>query len=59
MQARTILSQNTTDTTSSRAFKKLKDSFPTWEEVRIAPAGQSLASRNLPEFKDHLTPELS
>ena len=33
---RTILSQNTTDKTSIRAFKKLKDSFPEWEDVRTA-----------------------
>mmetsp|Transcript_6298 Transcript_6298/g.18067 ORF Transcript_6298/g.18067 Transcript_6298/m.18067 type:complete len:395 (-) Transcript_6298:94-1278(-) len=36
---RTILSQNTTDTTSKRAFLQLKASFPTWDEVLHAPDG--------------------
>lgn len=40
-QVRTILSQNTTDTTSHRAFSKLKKHFPTWEDVMQAPAGLS------------------
>lgn len=31
---RTILSQNTTDTTSHKAFASLKAKFPTWESVR-------------------------
>jgi endonuclease-3 len=30
---RTILSQNTSDVNSSRAFSRLRDSFPTWEGV--------------------------
>lgn len=30
----TILSQNTTDNNSKRAFASLKRAFPTWEEVR-------------------------
>eukprot|EP00962_Isochrysis_galbana_P040789 scaffold14832_cov129-Isochrysis_galbana.AAC.3 len=34
----TILSQNTTDTTSARAFAQLKAAFPTWEQVRTANA---------------------
>lgn len=29
----TILSQNTTDNNSRRAFDSLKQAFPTWEEV--------------------------
>lgn len=32
---RTILSQNTTDATSSLAFASLRESFPTWESVRV------------------------
>jgi endonuclease III len=40
MQVRTILSQNTTDTNSVRAFKSLKERFPTWEAVRTAPEGE-------------------
>ena len=38
-QVRTILSQNTTDTNSSRAFAGLKAAFPEWEAVRTAPEG--------------------
>ena len=34
----TILSQNTTDTNSTRAFGILKHRFPTWEAVRVAEA---------------------
>jgi hypothetical protein len=36
---RTILSQNTTDITSARAFASLKQQFPTWEDVRLARTG--------------------
>ncbi|KAK9834832.1 hypothetical protein WJX81_002194 [Elliptochloris bilobata] len=36
---RTILSQNTTDATSQRAFLALKQAFPTWEAVREAQPG--------------------
>ena len=32
----TILSQNTTDVNSHRAFCNLKASFPTWEQVRTS-----------------------
>lgn len=34
----TILSQNTTDVNSARAFANLKRAFPSWEAVRTAPA---------------------
>jgi endonuclease-3 len=37
---RTLLSQNTTDKTSIRAFKTLKERFPTWEAVLTAPNEQ-------------------
>jgi endonuclease-3 len=33
----TILSQNTTDTNSSAAFRSLKSRFPTWQQVMDAP----------------------
>lgn len=36
-QVRTLLSQNTTDKTSGRAFATLKQRFPSWEAVRQAP----------------------
>ena len=34
---RTILSQNTTDGNRDRAYERLRERFPTWEEVRDAP----------------------
>ena len=33
----TILSQNTNDALRDRAFRQLRERFPTWEEVRDAP----------------------
>lgn len=35
-----ILSQATSDINCDRAFDSLKNSFPTWEEARVAPAGK-------------------
>jgi len=32
----TILSQNTTNTNSHRAFLRLREAFPTWDKVRLA-----------------------
>lgn len=40
----TILSQNTTDTTSWKAFLNLKAVYPTWEEVRLAPVEEVAAA---------------
>lgn len=34
----TILSQNTSDVNSHRAFRELKEKFPTWESAAAAPA---------------------
>ncbi|CAK0784502.1 hypothetical protein CVIRNUC_007706 [Coccomyxa viridis] len=51
---RTILSQNTTDITSHRAFASLKEAFPTWEEVLGAPSGKvedSIRMGGLAEIK--------
>lgn len=36
----TILSQNTTDHNSHRAFDNLKNKFPSWEEVRKSPVSK-------------------
>jgi endonuclease-3 len=36
----TILSQHTNDRNSGRAFKLLRERFPTWEEVRDAPVAE-------------------
>src|SRR5680860_158813 len=40
----TILSQNTSDTNSSRAFAELKKRFPTWPEVIEAPTEEVAAA---------------
>lgn len=51
---RTILSQNTTDRTSARAFASLKEAFPTWGEVLAAPAAEveeSIREGGLAEIK--------
>jgi endonuclease-3 len=37
---RTVLSQNTSDTNRDVAYARLRDRFPTWEEVRDAPLDQ-------------------
>src|SRR5712692_744455 len=42
----TILSQNTSDTNSGRAFMRLHTRFPTWEGLRAA---------NLREIEDEIT----
>src|ERR1700759_588834 len=36
----TILSQHTNDTNSGRAFKLLRERFPSWDEVRDAPVAE-------------------
>ena len=40
----TVLSQNTTDSNSGRAFAQLKERFPNWEEVAEAPPAQIAAA---------------
>jgi len=50
----TLLSQNTSDVNSHRAFQQLKETFPTWEEVRQAPLGDvadAIRSGGLAETK--------
>jgi endonuclease-3 len=37
---RTVLSQNTSDTNRDVAYERLRARFPTWEEVRDAPADE-------------------
>ena len=44
VQVCTILSQNTTDVNSARAFAKLKQKFPEWEMVRTANNGMPLSA---------------
>jgi endonuclease-3 len=49
-----VLSQNTTDTNSDRAFTRLKARFATWEQVRDAPWGeveQTIRTAGLSEVK--------
>jgi endonuclease-3 len=36
----TILSQNTSDLNSERAYARMRDRFPTWEDVRDAPESE-------------------
>ena len=40
----TILSQNTTDTNSGRAFDQLRERLPTWSAVRAAPRDDLIAT---------------
>ena len=40
----TILSQNTSDTNTARAFRNLRDRFPTWHEVANADLGAVVES---------------
>ncbi len=40
----TILSQNTNDVNRDRAYTALRSTFPTWEQVRDAPARQVVAA---------------
>jgi endonuclease-3 len=41
---KTILSQNTSDTNSLRAFHSLRERFPTWDDVHRASPGQVTAA---------------
>ena len=58
----TILSQNTSDTNSGRAFMRLRQRFPTWEAAMEAPAGEleaaiavgGLAKQKAPRIKASL-----
>lgn len=50
----TILSQHTSDLNRDRAFGSIRERFPTWEEVRDAPAGelaQAIMSGGLANIK--------
>ncbi|MFN8523861.1 MAG: endonuclease III [Chloroflexota bacterium] len=40
----TVLSQNTSDTNTERSFRSLKQAFPSWESVRLAPTEQVVAA---------------
>lgn len=52
-QVRTILSQNTTDVTSARAYTSLKQSFPSWELVRTAAPGVACTAWSCMEALAH------
>lgn len=50
----TILSQNTSDLNSGRAYEELRRTFPTWEDVLAAPTAdvaEAIRSRGLAEQK--------
>src|SRR5215831_16458495 len=52
----TILSQHTSDINSDRAYQQLITTFPTWEEVRDAPADEiahAIRSGGLANIKAH------
>jgi endonuclease III len=59
---RTILSQNTSDTNRDVAYGRLRERFPTWEEVRDAPLDEvaeaihpgGLAATKAPRIQDVL-----
>lgn len=59
----TILSQNTSDTNTERAFSSLRERFPTWQAVRDAPTGAvaeairagGLADQKAPRIQKILT----
>lgn len=55
----TILSQNTTDVNSHRAFTKLKDRFPEWEDVCTADSGTHLDFLMLCSSAGHAAPMLT
>lgn len=58
----TILSQNTSDTNTARAFRSLRSRFPSWDDVVNAPATEviesirsgGLANRKGPRIQDAL-----
>ncbi len=58
----TILSQNTSDTNSGRAFMRLKERFPTWDALKDAPVEEiegaiavgGLARQKAPRIKASL-----
>ena len=58
----TILSQNTNDVNRDRAFERLRETFPTWDEVRDAPLEElieavrpaGLAPTKAPRIQDAL-----
>ena len=68
----TVLSQHTSDVNSERAFARLKERFPTWEQVADAPVAEvaeaigkpshpstvsrTLTRLNLPRKKSPRTP---
>src|SRR5215831_18086583 len=50
----TILSQHTSDVNSERAFRQLRERFPSWEEARDAPVkevAEAIRSGGLAEVK--------
>ena len=60
----TILSQHTTDVNSHRAYTRLREQFPTWEQVMAAPVqdvelairGGGLARQKAPRIEEHPAP---
>ncbi len=54
----TILSQNTSDVNSSRAFDSLRSRFPEWEDVLRAPVGEIADAIRPGGLADHKAPRI-
>ena len=54
----TILSQNTNDVNRDRAFKKLCETFPTWEEVRDADEIEVIAAIRIAGLANQKAPNI-
>ncbi len=54
----TILSQHTSDVNSHRAFKSLRERFPTWAEVAAAPVEEVAASIRSGGLADQKAPRI-
>ncbi len=54
----TILSQNTNDVNRDRGFDSLREKFPTWEEVRDAPAEEVIEAVRIAGLANQKGPRL-
>ena len=54
----TILSQNTNDVNRDRGFDSLREKFPTWEEVREAPADEVIEAVRIAGLANQKGPRL-
>ncbi|HEY8447161.1 MAG TPA: endonuclease III [Thermomicrobiales bacterium] len=54
----TILSQSTTDLNTERAFRSLRERFPTWEEVLAAPTSEVAEAIRVGGLADQKAPRI-